>query len=62
MGRPGKPTRGQREIIRQNGYDPEVYLVISNEARKMRLLNVVTGEKLKIKKNPAGMNCQGSGN
>jgi hypothetical protein len=62
MGRPGKPTRSQREIIRQNGYDPEKYLVISNEVRKMRLLNVVTGERLKIKKNPAGASCQGSGN
>ena len=62
MGRPGKPTRSQQEIIRQNGYDPELYLVISNEARRMRLLNVVTGERLKIKKNPAGTNCQGSDN
>lgn len=58
MGRPGKPTKSQWEIIRQNGYDSEKYLVISNEARKMRLLNAVTGERLKIKKNPAGTNCQ----
>lgn len=54
MGRPGKPTRSQREIIQQNGHDPELYLVISNEARKMRLLNVVTGERLKIKKETPG--------
>lgn len=60
MGRPGKPTKSQREMIRQNGYDPKMYLVISNEARKMRLLNVVTGDKVRIKKNPAGANCQGS--
>lgn len=60
MGRPGKPTRSQREIISQNGYDPKLYLVISNETRKMRLVNVATGDRLKIKKNPAGANCQGS--
>lgn len=60
MGRPGKPTRSQRDAISQNGYNPDLYLVISNEAKKMRLLNVANGERLKIKKNPAGTNCQGS--
>lgn len=43
MGRPGEPTKKQREIIRPNGYDPGLYLVISNEAGKMCLLKVATG-------------------
>lgn len=60
MGKPGKPTRIQRDFILQNGYNPSFYLVISNEPRKMLLLNVITGEKIKIKKNPAEANCQGS--
>jgi hypothetical protein len=52
MGKPGRPTRSQRELILQNGYNPSSYLVISNEPRKMRLLNVVTGDRVIIKKKP----------
>lgn len=52
MGKPGKPTRSQRTFILQNGYNPSIYLVISNEPRKMRLLNVVTGDRVRIKKKP----------
>ncbi len=60
MGKPGKPTKNQRALIRKYGYDPSIYLVVSNEPYKIRLINAITGEKIKIKKNPAEANCQGS--
>lgn len=60
MGKPGRPTMNQRALISKYGYDPSIYLVVSNEPYKMRLINVITGEKIKIKKNLAEANCQGS--
>lgn len=60
MGKPGRPTRSQRELILQNGYNPSIYLVISNEPRKMRLLNVVNGERVIIKKKPQELQLPGN--